>query len=914
MGLFCGVALSQRLGVKLESACDVTFAAPAELATSRSKVGFCRFAGLSAGQRNDKGALRMKFGMLVRGALFAVLIMCAVPVAAALAAALVSSKAAAQAVSQIEVVGNRRVEVETIRSYFKPGPGGTLDTGRIDDGLKALIETGLFQDVRISRGAGGKLIVTVVENPVINRIAFEGNRKIKDEQLSAEIQSKPRGTLSRPMVQSDAQRIAEVYRHAGRYDVRVTPEIIEQPNNRVDLIFTIVEGQKTGVKSIEFVGNSYYSSYRLKDVIKTRESNLLSFLGGSDVYDQDRIEADRDLIRRYYLKHGFADVQVVAALTEYDPARGGFLVTFKIEEGQQYRVGSVEFQSSIPALDGNAMRGYSRVIVGQLYNVEALEKSVEEMQIEASRRGFAFALVHPRGDRNFEAHTVSVVFAIEEGPRTYVERINIRGNVRTRDYVIRREFDISEGDAYNRALVDRAERRLKNLDYFKDVKISTEPGSSSDRVILVVSLEEKSTGDFSVSGGYSTTDGALGEVSISERNFLGRGLFAKAAVTYGQYARGVSLSFVEPYLLDYRIALGLDAFYRQQLPNSYIAYGTKTIGFSPRLGFALREDLSLQLRYSLYQQTISLPFYLDNCNNNPNNGLLAFNPSPAWVAVNGVAAAKALGAVDASNVGLWCYSDGEASLPIRKELANGATLTSALGYTLTYNTLDNTKNPTDGLLIDFRQDFAGVGGDVSYLKSQVDGKYYTPLVSDIVGLLHLQAGMLNKVGNTELRMLDQFQMGPNLVRGFAPNGIGPRDINPFGTMDALGGTKYWGASFELQMPFWFLPKEVGLKGAVYADAGGLYDYQGPTTWLQTAELTTPQNSNCIPPNPKLNLLFPGTCTGLVFNASNVVRSSVGVGLIWASPFGPLRFDFAVPLTKGPYDRVQEFKFGGGTSF
>jgi outer membrane protein insertion porin family len=856
----------------------------------------------------------MKFGMLVRGALFAVLIMCAVPVAAALAAALVSSKAAAQAVGQIEVVGNRRVEVETIRSYFKPGPGGTLDTGRIDDGLKALIETGLFQDVRISRGAGGKLIVTVVENPVINRIAFEGNKKIKDEQLSGEIQSKPRGTLSRPMVQSDAQRIAEVYRHAGRYDVRVTPEIIEQPNNRVDLIFTIVEGQKTGVKSIEFVGNSYYSSYRLKDIIKTRESNLLSFLGGSDVYDQDRVEADRDLIRRYYLKHGFADVQVVAALTEYDPARGGFLVTFKIEEGQQYRVGSVEFQSSIPALDGNAMRGYSRVIVGQLYNVEALEKSIEEMQIEASRRGFAFALVHPRGDRNFEAHTVSVVFAIEEGPRTYVERINIRGNVRTRDYVIRREFDISEGDAYNRALVDRAERRLKNLDYFKDVKISTEPGSSSDRVILVVSLEEKSTGDFSVSGGYSTTDGALGEVSISERNFLGRGLFAKAAVTYGQYARGVSLSFVEPYLLDYRIALGLDAFYRQQLPNSYIAYGTKTIGFSPRLGFALREDLSLQLRYSLYQQSISLPFYLDNCNNNPNNGLLAFNPSPAWVAVNGVAAAKALGAVDASGVGLWCYSDGEASLPIRKELANGATLTSALGYTLTYNTLDNTKNPTDGLLIDFRQDFAGVGGDVSYLKSQVDGKYYTPLVSDIVGLLHLQAGMLNKVGSTELRMLDQFQMGPNLVRGFAPNGIGPRDINPFGTMDALGGTKYWGASFELQMPFWFLPREVGLKGAVYADAGGLYDYQGPTTWLQTAELTTPQNSNCIPPNPKFNLTFPGTCTGLVYNGSNIVRSSVGVGLIWASPFGPLRFDFAVPLTKGPYDRVQEFKFGGGTSF
>jgi len=293
---------------------------------------------------------------------------------------------------------------------------------------------------------------------------------------------------------------------------------------------------------------------------------------------------------------------VIAALTEYDPDKKGFSVTFKIEEGQQYRVASVDFQSSIATLDTASMRSFSRVSVGSVYNAEALEKSVEEMQIEASRRGYAFAVVRPRGDRNFEAHTVSIVFAVDEGPRTYIERINVRGNTRTRDYVIRREFDLSEGDAYNRALVDRAERRLKNLDFFKAVKILTEPGSSTDRVILVVDLEEKSTGDFSVSGGYSTTDGALAEVSISERNFLGRGLYAKAAVTYGQYARGGSLSFVDPYLFDYRVALGLDLFYREQLANSYIAYGTKTLGFSPRLGFTLREDLALQLRYSVYQQ------------------------------------------------------------------------------------------------------------------------------------------------------------------------------------------------------------------------------------------------------------------------------------------------------------------------
>jgi outer membrane protein insertion porin family len=847
----------------------------------------------------------MMFGMRVRGGLVAALIMFAVPVAASLAAMLLSAPATAQTLASITVEGNRRVEIETIRSYFKAGPDGRLSQAAIDDGLKALIETGLFQDVRINN-VGGRLVVTVVENPVIGRIAFEGNKKVKDEQLSTEIQSKPRGTLSRPMVQSDAQRIAEIYRRSGRYDVRVLPEIIEQPNNRVDLIFTITEGQKTGVKSIEFIGNSFYSSYRLRDVIKTRESNLLSFLGGADVYDPDRVEADRDLIRRFYLKNGFADVQVVAALTEYDPERKGFLVTFKIEEGQQYRVAAVNFQSSIATLDPNSLRSFSRVNVGSLYNAEALEKSIEEMQIEASRRGYAFAIVRPRGDRNFENHTVAIVFTIDEGPRTYIERINIRGNTRTRDYVIRREFDISEGDAYNRALVDRAERRLKNLDFFKSVKIVTEPGSSSDRVILIVDLEEKSTGDFSVSGGYSTTDGALAEVSISERNFLGRGLFAKAAVTYGQYARGYSLSFVEPYLLDYRVALGLDLFQRQQLANSFISYGTKTLGFSPRLGFALREDLALQLRYSIYQQEITLPSQLANCNNietlpdgSPNP---AFNPSPAFGELTGFNLV--------STNGLGCYVDGEASLPVRKELQGGKTLTSALGYSLNYNTLDNNKNPTDGLIIDFKQDFAGVGGDVSYIKTAIDAKYYTPLVADIVGLIHAQGGILNKYGNTELRMLDHFQMGPNLVRGFAPNGIGPRDINPFGTGDALGGTKYWGLSAELQMPFWFLPKEVGLKGAVYADAGTLFDYQGPTSWAQTGEVNI---AGCRPPTQPPNT-NPGTCLGLQYDNGNVVRSSVGVGLIWASPFGPLRFDYAVPLTKGQFDRVQQFKFGGGTSF
>jgi outer membrane protein insertion porin family len=831
--------------------------------------------------------------------LAAALMMVALPVVAVATVSLVSSQAVAQTAASIGVEGNRRIEADTIRSYFKADTSGRLDAARIDDGLKALIETGLFQDVRIDR-TGGRLVVVVVENPVIGRVAFEGNKKVKDEQLQAEVQSKARGTLSRAMVQSDTARITEIYRRNGRYDVRVDPKIIEQPNNRVDLVFEITEGGKTTVKSIEFIGNQAYSAYRLRDVIKTRESNFLSFLASNDVYDPDRIEADRDVLRRFYLKNGYADVQIIAALTEYDPARKGFLVTFKIEEGQQYRVASVDFQSSIATFDGNSLRPLSRVSVGSIYNAEAVEKSVEEMSIEASRRGYAFATVKPRGDRNFEAHTVSIVFAVDEGPRTYIERINVRGNTRTRDYVIRREFDISEGDAYNRALVDRAERRLKNLDYFKSVKITPEPGSSSDRVVLNVDLEEKSTGDFSVSGGYSTADGLLGEVSVSERNLLGRGLYAKASVQYGQRTQGYTLSFVEPYLLGYRVALGLDFYQRKQLASSYVSYDTKSIGFSPRLGFQLREDLNLQLRYSISQQELTLPQYLANCNNFPGS---SYFPTPAFIAAGGDPTNPANPGNPFSSVlgGNNCFADGEASVAVKRELANGPVTTSALGYTLAYNTLDNNKNPTSGILATLNQDFAGVGGDVSYVKTTGDVKLYTPVVSDIVGVIRLQGGIINDTGSG-IRMLDHFQMGPNLVRGFAPVGIGPRDITVGTYNDALGGTKYWGASAELQMPFWFLPKEVGLKGAVYADAGSLFGYQGPTSLYDGVSCNGSAFANA-----QNQCLSIGADNGLI-------RTSVGVGLIWQSPFGPLRFDYAIPLTKSVYDRTQEFRFGGGTSF
>ncbi len=516
-----------------------------------------------------------------------------------------AGRAAAQSVQSIAVEGNRRVEADTIRSYFKPGRGGQLDAVAIDDGLKALIATGLFTDVRISR-PGGRIVVTVYEAQVINRIAFEGNKKAKDDQISGEIQSKPRGTLSRATVQADTQRIIEIYQRSGRYDVRVVPKIIELPNNRVDLVFEITEGQKTGVKSINFVGNRYYSSFRLKDVVKTTVSNWLSFLQTTDIYDPDRLEADRDLLRRFYLKNGFADVRILAAVGEYDPARGGFNVTFTIDEGARYRVGTVEITSNVRVLDAQSLNSRLRLRRGDVYNADLVEKTVEGLTIEAAKRGYAFASVRPQGQRNFETKIISLSFILEEGARAYIERINVRGNTRTRDYVIRREFDIGEGDAYNRAMVDRAERRLNNLNYFKKVKVTNEPGSAPDRIVLNVDVEEKSTGNFSIGGGYSTNQGWLAELSVTETNLMGRGQYARAAVQYGEFAKGVELSFAEPYFLGYRVGSGIDLFMKETLANNFILYNIDTVGANFRLSFPLSEEIAIGPRYSIYQQELTL--------------------------------------------------------------------------------------------------------------------------------------------------------------------------------------------------------------------------------------------------------------------------------------------------------------------
>jgi outer membrane protein insertion porin family len=746
----------------------------------------------------------------------------------------------AKARDAIDVQGNRRIDAETVRSYFHAGPDGRLDEAARDAGLKALLATGLFDKVTIERD-GERLVVRLAEAPVLDRVAFEGNKKIQDKQLTAIIESKPRGTLQRAMVQADVGHIIEAYRHAGRDDVGVVPQIINRGNDRVDLVYVVTEGAKTTVRQINFVGNQVFGKRQLAAVIKTSATNMLSFLTGGDEYDPDRIEADREQLRLYYRSKGYADASVASAKAEYDPAIHGFTLTFSIDEGPLYHFGDVNIVCNVPGLDGEKLRRLLVARSGAVFDGNALDKTSEVLAIELAKLGFPFAQALPRTSRDAAAKRVDVTFTIDQGPRTYIERIDIHGNMRTRGYVIRREFDIAEGDAYNKALIDRAERRLKNLNYFKTVKISAKAGSAADRVVLDVEVAEQSTGEFTISGGYSTTDGMLAEVKLGDSNFLGTGYALKSSLSYGQYARGVDLSASDPYFLGTRVAAGIDVYYKQNVFSPYQSYGSDVYGATLQFGTPLTEQIGVQWRYSLYNQSVTL------------------DPASLTAAP---------------------------SLPIQQAALAGPQWVSSIGDTVTYSTLDNNKSPTDGIKSQLSQDLAGLGGDVKFLRTTEDMRYYHSINDDVVALVRGQGGYVTGWGGQQAPLLNNFFGGPTLVRGFAPNGFGPRDLTPGTTMDNVGGSMYWASTLEFQSAIPGVPKEYGLKAAAFVDAGSVFNYGGPTT-------------------------FPGSTQSLQVANSNIVRSSVGVGLVWDSPFGALGVNYAVPLSKAAYDVVQPLNFTAG---
>ena len=769
----------------------------------------------------------------VRSALAAILILAVVPV---VLTALAPVEAAAQTVSAVEVEGNRRVDDETVRSYVTIVPGDRYSESAASESIGLLFSTGLFEDVTISR-RGSVVVVIVVENPIINRVVFEGNRKVEDEVLLREVESQPRGMLTRARVQRDTERILQIYRRLGRFGASVEPKIIDLPENRVNLVFEIVEDEKTAVARINFIGNTAFSDRELRDVIITRQRSILSFLSSNDVYDPDRVEADQELLRRFYLRAGYADFRVISAVADLDRERNAFFITYTIEEGPQYAFGAIAVESSLSQIDPLSLEYAVKTREGRIYNAELVEKSAEELTIELARAGYPFARVIPRPNRDFDNLTIGIIYQVEEGQRAYVERINIRGNTRTLDEVVRREFDFAEGDAYNRVLVDQGKRRLEALRFFESVEISTLPGSASDLVILTVTVVEQSTGELSVGGGYSTSSGFTAELSITERNFLGTGRRVTVGGGLGERSTSFRAGFTEPYFMDRRVAASVDFFVQNNENFDDFGYADERIGGSVFFGTELNEDLSLVFGYTGFNREIRI--------------------DPARFTSAALIASA------------------------------GERFYSVPSYRLTYSTLDNPVNPKNGVIATLNQELAGAGGDVNFFRTTVTATQFFELRPQIVSFIKLQGGHISGFGGDDVLPIDGFNQGSSIVRGFESTGIGPRDAR---TGDALGAKTFFGATAEVQFPMPFLPDDLGFTGAVFADAGTAFD----------TDLRNGQVFGAAPP--------------LTIQDSSSIRSSVGASVLWESPFGLLRVDVGVPITKEDFDRDQVVKFGAGTRF
>ncbi|MGF1640770.1 MAG: outer membrane protein assembly factor BamA [Rhodospirillales bacterium] len=731
-----------------------------------------------------------------------------------------------ETVARIVVEGIQRIEANTVRSYLLIQEGDPFDPGRIDRSLKSLFATGLFADVTINQ-VGDALVVRVVENPVINRIAFEGNRRLDDETLEAEISLRPRVIFTRTKVQSDVRRILTLYRRGGRFAATVDPKVIQLPQNRVDVVFEIDEGDVTTVESIRFVGNKRFGDSRLREVIRTRESRWWRFLSTEDTYDPDRLAFDRELLRRFYLSKGYADFRVDSALAELTPDRRSFYITFTVEEGDRYRFGDVDIETTLRDLDPARVRSSMEIDSGDWYNADAVEKAIDGLNAAVGDLGYAFVDVRPRIDRDREARKVNVTFEVNEGPRVFVERIDISGNVRTLDEVIRREFRLVEGDAFNAAKVQRSRRRLQDLDYFERVDIEEIPGTTPDKVVIRTSVEEKSTGSLSIGAGFSTSSGFLGDFSIRERNLLGRGQDVRLGVLVGQKNQQADVSFTEPYFLGREIAAGFDIFHTRVDRQSESSFDTQDTGAALRASYPVTEDLRQSWRYSFKQAQIK---------DVPN---------------------------DAS--------------PFVKE-TEGTTYPSVLSHTLTYDVRDSRINPSEGYVASFTTDFAGIGGDVRYLRHRLDGSYFYPVADKWVLKVGGSVGNVIGIFGDDVELLDRFFIGGDDLRGFATDGVGPRDVT---TDDALGGEFFYTGTVQLSFPFFGLPDELGIRSRIFSDFGSAWKLQpsGPT-------VEDPAS----------------------------IRISVGAGITWVSPFGPIGIDLGFPVKKESFDDTEMLRINFGTSF
>jgi len=619
------------------------------------------------------------------------------------------------------------------------------------------------------------LVVKVVENKIVNRIAFEGNKKLTDDLLRPELQLRPRGIFTPALAQSDRQRILDLYARKGRFGTTVTPKIIDVGQNRVDVIFEINDGDTSLIGRIAFVGNQAYSESALRDVILSREEAWWRILSTSDVYDPDKVNYDRELLRRFYISKGYADFEVVSANTELAPDRSAFFVTFTLNEGARYKIGKVDVTSTLKGVEPETLRGEVLLEPGDWYDGDAVERSTQAMTSAVQNQGQPFVNVQAKVQRDAEKHEINLTFQVTEGPRIYIDRIDVVGNLRTYDSVIRREFRFAEGDAFNAALMRRTKTRLTDLDFFNSVDITPQPGSAPDRAVIRTEVDEKSTGELSFGGGYSTDIGALATAGIRERNLIGTGIDAGINTVLAQKESQINLSVTDPYFLGTNLVAGFDIFRIQNNLQSIALYNQRRLGGDIRVGYEFTEHLRQLLTYTVEQRTIY-----------------------------GVAPGATIYVLD----------------------TQGTSLLSQIGQTLTLDYRDSKLDPKAGFVVRWGADFAGVGGSTNFLRNKIDGAYYYPLeryLGNRDWVIALQAGFgyLQPLGGRQEKIIDRFFLGGDNLRGFAVGGAGPHDISPSaGSANSLGGRMIWTQTTELRFP---LPvsQDLGITGRVFADVGSL---------------------------------------------------------------------------------------------
>ena len=758
------------------------------------------------------------------------------------AASAPSSLAPVALVRKITIKGNERIESGTIQSYLPIAVGEGADASRIDLALKTLARTDLFSDERIELNPEtGELVVRVVENPIINQVVFEGNSALATDKLRDEVSIHPRAIFTKSHVLQDVQRIVELYRRSGRISVVVTPKIVELPQRRVDLVFEISEGPKTGILSVNFLGNKAFSANQLRDVVVTKETRWWHLFSSNDNFDPDRIEYDREQLRKHYSNRGYYDFRVVSSTAELQPDQKNFSVTYVVEEGPKYKFGRLRVDTDLKKLNSDVLRAILPIKEGSVFANERIESAVDSLTFAAGAAGFAFVDIRPRYHANADSRTVDVTFDVKEGPRVYVERIDIVGNTVTLDHVIRREISLAEGDAYNRVLVDRSKTEIKRLDFFKTVDIDQLPGSASDKTILRVKVQEQPTGELSFGAGYSSVDQLLLDIGVSQHNFRGRGQDLRLRASVGSLRQQIDLAFTEPRFLDRDLRAGIDIYsYRYDYSNQ-AGFNSESVGSTLNLGFPLNVNTYLSTRYSIHSDRVVV-----------SNG-----------ACSGASVSRTI-----------CDQTGEH-------------LTSLLGYTLTLDRRNDPRHATRGYYVNFKQDFAGVGGDVKYLRTEVEGGWYHGFNSAFVWQITGSAGLVSGWGGDSIRINDRFFKGGNTFRGFQVAGIGPRDTQ---YDEALGGKAYIIGTNELSIPNG-LPEQYGIRTSLFIDVGtlGLLDKSAKATGTYGAT------------NPRIV-----DDLGL--------RASTGLSVFWTSPLGPIRLDFSQVLAKETYDKTESFRFSTSTQF